>query len=85
MTVLQSIEKIGNEAVQELRLQKLRNGHPFMINSEELESNQCYLEYPDGKILLVYLKNGAREFSTIRTLSPIEAESLRKRYDLSSL
>ena len=85
MTALQTIEKIGNEAVQELRLQKLRNGHPFMINSKELESNQCYLEYPDGKILLVYLKNGAREFTVIRTLSPTEAESLRKRFGLSSL
>jgi hypothetical protein len=85
MTALQSIEKIGNEAVQELRLQKLRNGHPFMINSKELESNQCYLEYPDGRILLVYLKNGAREFTMIRMLSSNEAESLRKRYGLSSL
>lgn len=84
MTALQTIEKIGNEAVQELRLQKLRNGHPFMINSKELESNQCYLEYPDGKIQLVFLKNAAREFTIIRALSLAEAEALRKKYGFSS-
>lgn len=84
MTTLQTIEKIGNEAVQELRLQKLRNGHPFMINSKELESNQCYLEYPDGKIQFVFLKNAAREFTVIRTLSLAETEALRKRYGFSS-
>jgi len=85
MTVLQTIEKIGNEAVQELRLQKLHGGNSFMINSRELESNQCYLEYPDGKILLVFLKNAAREFTVVRTLSLEDAEALRKKYGFSSL
>ena len=85
MTALQTIEKIGNDAVQELRLQKLRSGHPFMINSKELQSNQCYLEYPDGNIQLVFLKNAAREFTVVRTLSLSEAETLRKRYGFSRL
>ena len=85
MTALQIIEKKGNEAVQKLRLQKLRSGHPFMINSKDLESNQCYLEYPDGSIQLVFLKNAAREFTVIRTLSPSEEASLRSRYGLSRL
>jgi hydrogenase maturation factor HypF (carbamoyltransferase family) len=44
MKALQIIEKKGNDAVQRLRLQKLRSGHPFMINAKDLESNQCYLE-----------------------------------------
>ena len=85
MTALQIIGKIGNEAVQKLRLQKLSSGHPFMINSKELESNQCYLEYPDGSIQLVFLKNAAKEFTVIRTLSPSEELSLRRRYGLSRL
>lgn len=83
MTALQEIEKIGNDAVQELRRQKLRNGHPFMINCNALESNQCYLEYPDGKILLVFLKKGARDFTIIRTLSLADAKKLRDRYGLA--
>jgi hypothetical protein len=85
MTALQIIEKTGNEAVQKLRLQKLSSGHSFMINSKELEPNQCYLEYPDGSIQLVFLKNTAKEFTVIRTLSPSEELSLRSRYSLSRI
>jgi hydrogenase maturation factor HypF (carbamoyltransferase family) len=82
MTALQIIGKTGNEAVQKLRLQKLRSGHPFMINSKDLEPNQCYLEYADGSIKLVFLKNAAREFTVIRTLSHSEELSLRSKYHL---
>jgi hypothetical protein len=85
MTALQIIEKKGNDAVQRLRLQKLRSGHPFMINAKDLESNQCYLEYPDGSIQLVYLKDSAREFTVIRTLSSSEEAALRSSYGLSRL
>jgi hypothetical protein len=85
MTALQTIEKMGNDAVQKLRLQKLRSGYPFMINSKDLEPNQCYLEYPDGTIQLVFLKNAAMEFTMIRILSSSEELSLRYRYGLSRL
>ena len=85
MTALQTIEQIGNKAVQKLRLQKLRSGHPFMINSKELEPNQCYLEYPDGTIQLVYLKNAAKDFTVIRRLSASEEEAIRLKYHLSRL
>jgi len=36
-----------------------------MINPKELEPNQCYLEYPDGSIRLVFLKEPAKEFTVI--------------------
>lgn len=85
MTALQMIGKTGNEAVQKLRLQKLQSGYPFMINSKDLEPNQCYLEYPDGSIQLVFLKNAAREFTVIKTLSPSDEQSLRRKYGLSRL
>jgi hypothetical protein len=85
MTALQTIEQIGNKAVQKLRLQKLRDGHPFMINSKELEPNQCFLEYPDGTIQLVYLKNTAKDFTVIRTLSDSEEEVIRLKYHFSRL
>ena len=85
MTALQTIEQIGNKAVQKLRLQKLRSGHPFMINSKELEPNQCFLEYPDGTIQLVYLKNAAKDFTVIRTLSDSEEEVIRLKYHFSRL
>ena len=85
MTLLQIIEKKGNDAVQRLRLQKLSSGQPFMINSTDLESRQCYLEYPDGSIQLVFLKYGAKEFTVIRTLSSSEELSLRARYGIYRL
>jgi hypothetical protein len=85
MTALQTIEKIGNEAVQKLRLQKLSSGRPFMINSKELEINQCYLEHPNGMIQLVYLKNAAKEFTVIRTLSSSEERFLREKYGFPRL
>jgi hypothetical protein len=85
MTALQTIEQIGNKAVQKLRLQKLRSGHSFMINSKKLEPNQCYLEYPDGTIQLVYLKNAAKDFTVIRTLSAAEEDVIRLKYHFSRL
>jgi hypothetical protein len=86
MTTLQIIGKIGSDAVKSLRLKKLSSGRPFMINSKNLEPYQCYLEYPDGSIQLVFLKNSsAKEFTVIRDLSPSEELSLRNRYGLPRL
>jgi hypothetical protein len=82
MTALETIGKIGTDAVKELRLQKLRSGLPFMIDSDDLESDQCYLEFPDGTIKLVFLSTGAREFTTVRTLSASETRSLRVKEGL---
>ena len=80
MTPLQAIGKIGTKAVKKLRLQKLQKGFPFMINSKNLKPNECYLEYPDGKIQLVFLKSGAKEFAVIRDLSEEERQSLHKKH-----
>jgi hypothetical protein len=79
---LKIIEKRGTEAVRKLRLTKLRSGRPFMINSKELLSNQCYLEFPDGSIKLVTLKTSAKDFDILRDLSPNEANVIRQRYHL---
>jgi hypothetical protein len=80
MTELKTMEKRGTEAVRRLRLQKLKDGFPFMINSKELLSNQCYLEYPNGIIKLVSFTKAARDFTIIRELSSAEADNLRTRY-----
>jgi hypothetical protein len=85
MTKLQIIGKTGNQAVQKLRIQKLRNGSTFMINSKELGANQCYLELPNGSIQLVFLKNAAKNFTVIRTLSHSEEGLIRSKYGFSRL
>jgi len=56
-----------------------------MINSDDLENNQCYLEFPDGTIKLVFLANGAREFTTISILSAKEARTLRAKEGFTRL
>jgi len=83
MTAIQEIERTGTEAVKRLRMRKLQNGHPFMINSKDLPGNQCYLEYPDGSIALVTIVKSAKDFTVIRTLSPSEQNNLRAKYNLS--
>jgi hypothetical protein len=83
MTDFQQIEEKGNRAVRKLRKKKLSQGHPFMINSRELASNQAYLEFPSGSICLVCLEQKAKDFTIIRELSQVESGSLRQRYRLS--
>lgn len=85
MTNFDAIEKVGTDAVKQLRIDKLTNGLPFMINSKELPSNECYIEYPDGHISLVTLSNSRRDFREIRSLSKMEAAALRKKYNLAEL
>jgi hypothetical protein len=85
MTELQLIGKKGTDAVKELRLQKLRNGHPFMINSNELESRTFYLEFPDGTIQLACSEKDSKEFTMIRVLSTAEVQALRVKYGFSPL
>jgi hypothetical protein len=76
------IEKSGTDAVRALRIRKLGKGLPFMINDSELPSNQCYLEYPDGKIILVKLVQHARDFTPLRVLTDCEIHQIRVKYDL---
>jgi hypothetical protein len=75
--------KKGTNAVRKLREQKLRAGLPFMINTKELATNQCYLEYPDGAIRLVTVRHTARDIEVDRELSNYEAIQLRKQFDFA--
>lgn len=75
-----SIERKGTEAVRRLRLRKLQSGHPFMINSKDLDTSQCYLEFPNGIIYLATFRKSARDFEIIRELSVNETQSIRHRF-----
>jgi hypothetical protein len=72
----------GTDAVKKLRVVKLRQGHPFMINSRELPDGQCYLEYPTGSIVLATLSKSSRDFIILRELSALEIVTLRKKFNL---
>jgi hypothetical protein len=56
-----------------------------MINSNDLPRNQCYLEYPDGKITLVSFSRATRDFMPVRKLSNVEAASLRGKFGLGKI
>lgn len=83
MTDVQKLEKTGSDAVKMLRIAKLRKGIPFMINAKELPGNQCYLEFPDGKILLVTISSKGNDFAILRELTNIEIVDVRKKYNLA--
>lgn len=85
MTDFKAIEKAGTDAVKQLRINKLSNGIPFMINAKDLPTTECYIEYPDGHISLASLSSSKRDFNVIRDLSIDEADIIRKRYNLSKL
>ena len=83
MTDVQKMERTGSDAVRMLRMDKLSKGMPFMINAKELPGNQCYLEFPDGKILLVTISSTGADFAVLRELSSSENADIRKRYNLA--
>lgn len=80
---LKLLERKGNDAVKNLRKTKFRKGLPFMINSKELPNKQCYLEYPDGRIVLISIKLPTdRDFTFIRELSAAESNHIRLKLKL---
>jgi hypothetical protein len=73
----------GEEAVKKLRRQTLGKGMPFMINSSDLPSRQCYLEQPDGSIFLVQVPEAQNpHFTPIRQLNDIETGVIRNKFHL---
>lgn len=83
MSIIEKAGKKGTDAVKKLRENKLKNGLPFMINTAELSTNQCYLEYPNGTIKLVTVVQSARDLHVIRELTSTEAKHLRRRFHFS--
>jgi hypothetical protein len=76
------MERRGRMAIRKLRLQKLKQGHPFMINSSELPDGQCWLEYPDGHIHLVKLSKCRMDFESISKMSLKESDAFRMELGL---
>jgi hypothetical protein len=76
------VHKSGLEAVRLLRKKKHRQGLPFMINSNTLETNQCYLEYPDGSMKIVEANSKKTDFVIIEDVDPQFAIFLKKKLKL---
>lgn len=76
------MEQSALKAVMKLRQQKLKQGVPFMINSDMLESDQCFLEYPDGIIRIAEASSSDRDFLIVYEFSVNESNNLRRKLKL---
>ena len=76
------LEKDAQKAIMLLRKKRLRQGLPFMINSDLLPSGQCYLEFPDGSIKLVEANANGTDFDVIEELDEFTIEFLRNKFNL---
>lgn len=74
----EEIEQRVKKAISELRIQKHKMGHPFMINSNDLPVGHCWLEYPNGIIHLVTISKSRTDFQIVKVLSRKESATLRK-------
>lgn len=71
--------------VRRLRINKLRNGNPFLIYSPTLPARHAYLEFPEGRIILVTVKPGDHDFTTVRELSIDENKAVRSEFNLEQI
>ena len=82
-TKLKQLETSGRNAIRTLRENQFKLGEPFMINSKQLPTDQCYLEYPDGLITLVTLSKKESDLKVIATYSTEQSMAIRKQFNLS--
>lgn len=79
------LEQAGHRAVRLLRKRTHEQGHPFMINTSTLPTNECYLEYPDGTLQHVRLNRSINDFEAVRELSLEEQDLARKKLGIERL
>ena len=77
---IKKLQKSGIHGVRILRLKKLNDGLPFMINSPLLPSDQCYLEFPDGSFKVATLNKKNNDFEIIAELGQDKIDYLRRKY-----
>lgn len=80
---IKNLETSAHEAIKMLRQKKLSKGLPFMINSEMLDSKQCFMEYPDGSIKLVEANPKECDFRIVHEYSIQDSNKLRKKLKIA--
>jgi hypothetical protein len=76
------LEKSASGAIKLLRRKKFEQGLPFMINSDMLDSDQCFLEYPDGSIKIVEADPEKCDFRVVFEYDINESNRLRRKLKL---
>ena len=82
MKNIKELETLGTNAVKKLRRTRLSRGDFFMINSNSLPPDHCYLEYPGGTIKLAIYESGAKNFTIVQELETEESSDIRRRFNL---
>ena len=77
------MEQSAKRRIRQLRRQKLEQGLPFMISSDDLPAEQCYLEFPDGTIKVAEAGSRNSDFKIIEVLDYFNAELLRRKFKLA--
>ena len=68
-----------------LRDSIFKTKQPFVINDDKIPNRKHYLEFPDGRIQLVRLPEGAKDFIVEKELNPYEVWDLKKRNGLQGI
>ncbi len=74
--------KTAQREIKALRRKRLNDGLTFMINSESLPPGECYLEFPDGSIVIARANSKESDFEVIDELDGFEINKLRKELNL---
>ncbi len=77
------LERRAGAAIRKLRLEKLKRGLPFMINTDMLVPGQCFLEYPDGIIKIAEADISRTDFQIVYEFSAAESDRLRKKLKIA--
>lgn len=74
--------KNAQKEIKALRKRRLSEGLTFMINSESLPQGQCYLEYPDGSMVIAEANSKESDFNIIEALDGFEINKIKKELNL---
>ena len=77
------MEESARRKIRQLRKKKLQQGLPFMISSDDLPPEQCYLEYPDGTIKIAEAGFRSSDFKIIEELDYFNIQILRRTLKLT--
>ncbi len=77
------MEQSANRKIRRLRKQKLEQGLPFMIGSDDLPAEQCYLEFPDGTIKIAEAGSKSQGFKIIEEVDYFNTQLLRHALKLT--
>ena len=75
-------DALATDTIKELRKKKLSAGIPFMINSDILETSQCFLEYPNGLIKIVEADSKGCDFIILVEYNLKDSNRWRKKLKL---